>query len=99
MHILGSLSYAELLEQTQLKFPTAPPCALKYLDRYHRSHLLDDTAVWHCPVLHRLQEGSRNSKTYAMLSTLACVATFLMTSHRSGMVSSLLGRRMEQKGK
>lgn len=33
MHILGHTTYAELLEQVTTKFPTAPPFALKYLDK------------------------------------------------------------------
>ena len=33
MHILGHTTYAELLEQVSLKFPNAPPFALKYLDK------------------------------------------------------------------
>jgi len=34
MHILGQTSYAELLDQVQKKYPAAPPCVLKYTDKY-----------------------------------------------------------------
>ena len=33
LHILGQTTYAELLEQVNVKFPAAPPCSLKYLDK------------------------------------------------------------------
>jgi hypothetical protein len=33
LHILSQTSYAELLDQVQKKFPAAPPCALKYIDK------------------------------------------------------------------
>lgn len=33
MHLMANTTYAELLEAVRAKFPSAPPFAIKYVDR------------------------------------------------------------------
>ena len=40
MHLANTASYAELLETVRLKFPSAWPCQIKYLDRRAHPQLL-----------------------------------------------------------